>query len=317
MLLIADAHCDTVTEMLDKNESLFRNSGHTDLVRMKAQGSFLQFFALFVDPKEYDGFETKRFTQSFNFLHNQVEKYKDYISICKNYDEIQHTISTGKTAGLISIENGGVLQGDIANLAKVYEQGVRSICLTWNYANEIADGVKDSHIGRGLTAFGKEVVTSMNKLGMLVDVSHLSEKSFWDVMEVTRMPIMASHSNAKTICGHPRNLTDSQIKTIKQNNGFIGINLYPNFLNNSGESNIDDIVRHIEYITSLIGENHIGLGGDFDGVELLPDGIKGVEDLHKIFERLLALNYKEEFIRKFAGENLLSIIKNVLVQNIQ
>ena len=147
---------------------------------------------------------------------------------------------------------------------------------------------------------------------MLVDVSHLSEQSFWDVSDLCKGPFIASHSNSKAICSHRRNLTDDQILAINKSGGTIGINLCPDFLANSGKANISDIIRHIEYIASLAGIDCIALGSDFDGIHDLPEGIKGVQDIRKIFEALLRLNYTEETLAKIAGENIIRIVKEVL-----
>ncbi len=311
-MITFDAHCDTATEALDRNENIFRNSCQADLERMGKLDSHVQVFAAFIDPEKYKGGELLRLIRVLDFFQRQAEEFNDYIRVCRNYDEIDAALSAGKTAALMSVENGGALQGDLSTLRMFYRLGVRSLGLTWNFTNEIADGVKDSANGTGLTAFGREVVSEMNSLGMLVDVSHLSEKSFWDVLEVAKAPLTASHSNALALCPHPRNLSDSQIKAIKANSGVIGINLYPYFLTNTDKALIDDVVKHIEHIASLIGEDNIGLGADLDGVECLPGGMKGIQDLSLIFERLYALNYSQTFIEKIAGGNFMDLVKRVL-----
>lgn len=311
-MIIVDAHCDSVTESMDKKENLYKNSLHIDLQRLSQNNNHIQFFAAFVDPVEYKGSEMLRLIRTLDFLQQQVEEYGDIIAICRNSAEILKALDNGKTAAIISVENGGALQGDLSALRMFYRLGVRSICLTWNYKNEIADGIKDSTNGAGLTGFGKDLVAEMNRLGMLVDVSHLSEKSFWGVMETTKAPIIASHSNAKAICRHQRNLDDEQLMAIKSNNGIAGINLYPYFLNDEGVASIDDIIMHIEHIAAISGEDHIGLGADFDGVECLPHGITGIQDIGKIFDRLLSLNYSQAFVEKFAGGNFMRVINQVI-----
>lgn len=312
-MIRVDAHCDTITEAMDKKESLYKNGLHIDLERLQRDGNHVQFFAAFIDPVECKGSELLRFIRILDFFQQQVEQYNEYIAICRSYQDIQDTLAMGKTAAILSVENGGALQGDLSVLRILYRLGVRSICLTWNFTNEIADGVKDSENGIGLTSFGKAAVAEMNRLGMLVDVSHLSEKSFWDVQEVSSAPIIASHSNSRVLCRHPRNLDDEQLKAIKSSNGVIGINLYPHFLNDAGHASIDDILRHIEHIAAVTGEDHIGLGADFDGIECLPEGIQGIQEVDKILERLLALNYSQQFIDKFAGANFLRVIRQVIL----
>jgi membrane dipeptidase len=312
-MIIVDAHCDTASEVLDKGCSLYSNGYHADLKRMLGAGGWVQFFAAFVDPDNYRYRTMQRAVSIIDCIRLQAEANSGAMSICLNHDDIINTVKDNKVAAIISIEGGEALQGELAALRMFHRLGVRSVCLTWNYRNEIGDGVTDTDSGGGLTPFGREVVSEMNRLGMLVDVSHLSEKGFWDVLEFSKAPIIASHSNARALCSHPRNLTDEQIAAITKNGGVIGINLYPCFLKDDGKAGIDDIAAHIEHIVSIAGEDHVGLGCDFDGIECTPDGIAGVQDIGKLFERLLSINYKERFIEKFAGENFLKIIKKVLL----
>ena len=146
---------------------------------------------------------------------------------------------------------------------------------------------------------------------MLVDLSHISERGFWDVIETTSKPIIVSHSNAREICSHPRNLFNEQITAVAKNGGVIGINLYPEFLNNDGKATIKDVLKHIEHIVSIAGPDDIGLGADFDGIEKTPDDISGVENINIIFEHLGRLNYSNEIIEKIAGDNFIRLIKDL------
>lgn len=312
-MLTVDTHCDTLTRIMELNQNLYKNNCHIDLERLKARGSHAQFFAAFIDPAFCQAYAMKRAVQIIDKFYEQVELYNDDIMLCCNYNHMLQALELKKVAGFLSIEGGDALQGDLAALRMFYRLGVRSICLTWNHRNEIADGVADGSSGGGLTPFGREVIREMNRLGMLIDLSHLSEKGFWDVISLTSSPLIVSHSNAKSICGHRRNLTDEQIMAVKANNGVIGINLYPDFLSDSGNATIKDVLRHIEHIVSLAGDGHIGLGADFDGVESLPAGIKGVEDIEIILNELLKANYPQTSVEKLAGGNFARVIKEVLV----
>ncbi len=218
-------------------------------------------------------------------------------------------IKNGKVAAFLTIEGGEALQGDLSILRILYKLGIRSIGLTWNGKNEIGTGVGESD--EGLTPFGIEVVKEMNKLGMLIDVSHLSPKGFWDVIEYTNKPIIASHSNAIELCNHKRNLTAEQFKAIVSNGGVVGINFFPYFLNNKGEASHKDIIKHIEYFMGLGGENHIGLGSDFDGIDKTPRDINGIQDIDIIFNALLQLNYSQAQVNKIAGGNFMNVIKTM------
>lgn len=311
-MIFVDAHCDTITKIMENGENLVKNSCHIDIERQKTLGKSVQFFAAFIDPAYCQAYALKRALQIIDEFYRQMEINKDDIMLCCNYNDIMKAVDGNKIAAVLSIEGGEALQGDLGVLRMLYRLGVRSICLTWNYRNEIADGVKDGESGGGLTPFGKKVIREMNDLGMLVDLSHISEKGFWDVMECTSAPVIVSHSNAKKLCSHGRNLTDEQIDAVKYNGGVIGINLYPDFLKDSKDASISDIIRHIEYISGLIGSDHIGLGADFDGVESLPEGIGGVQDVGKIIDELSKLNYSSQDIEKFAGGNFLRVIKEVL-----
>ncbi|MGI6776553.1 MAG: dipeptidase [Acetivibrionales bacterium] len=311
-MLIIDAHCDTITRIMETGSNLYKNNCHIDLERMKKAGSFIQFFAAFIDPVYSQAYAMKRAIQIIDMFYEQVTTYKEHIMPCFNSMDIQESIKSGKIGALLTIEGGEALQGDLSALRMFYRLGVRSICLTWNNRNEIADGVSDSITGGGLTLFGREVIKEMNRLGMLIDLSHISEKGFWDVMDVTNSPVIVTHSNAKGICNHQRNLSDNQIKALKDNGGVIGINFYPYFLTGTNKALIKDIVNHIEYIAGIAGINHIGIGADFDGIECLPEDMRGVEDLYKLFNELLKLNYSHKEVEGIAGYNLLRLIKQII-----
>jgi len=186
------------------------------------------------------------------------------------------------------------------------------MCLTWNHRNELADGVFEQESGGGLTLFGRNVVKEMNRLGMLIDVSHLGEKGFWDVIECSKSPIAATHTNAKTVCNHQRNLNDEQIKALASSGGVIGINMYSPHLTDNSKATISDVIAHIEHVISIGGEDCVGIGADFDLIEDTPEGINGTEDMYKLFDELFKLNYPQRIIEKIAGGNFLRLVKEVL-----
>lgn len=311
MNILFDAHCDTLQKICDTDRALCKNDLHLDLVRLKKRKrDSVQVFAAFVD-KENDKLRPKeRCVQLITRYFAECAKNADLIMHCNSVDEIYSALAKRKVAGLLSIEGGEALEGNIQNLELFYKMGVRIITLCWNYRNEIADGVLEPD-GAGLSAFGKTVVEEMNRRGLLIDVSHLSEKSFWDVMEHSKMPVAATHSNARQLRNHPRNLNDAQIKAIIEKDGCIGINIYPEFV--LGKTcKICDIIHHIEYIMALGGENNIGIGSDFDGIETCPQNLNGAEDLEKLFDSLLQLGYSDETVSKLAGGNFLRLIGDVI-----
>ena len=310
-MIILDAHCDTVTRIMNSKENLLKNTGHLDLERMKGMGDFVQFFAAFIDPDLSFGHPLRLAVKIIDKFYEQMNIFYDQVQPCFHYDDIIRTIDSKKIAAFLTIEGGDCLEGEIASLRLFYKLGVRSLVLTWNHRNEIADGVADAITKGGLTIFGREVIKEMNHLGMVIDISHISETGFWDVLELSQQPVIASHSNVKELCKSRRNLTNEQILEIKKNKGVIGINLYPTFLSDSETASLKDILNHIEYLVSLTGEDHIGLGADFDGIENTPEDIKGVQDIKLIFNELLKLNYSQSFIEKFAAGNFLRVIKEV------
>ncbi|MCK9478475.1 MAG: dipeptidase [Firmicutes bacterium] len=300
--MFSDAHCDTISKIYDCNQSLFENDCHVDLKRLKEQNSHIQFFAIWVDPK-HRPLSLLRCLELIDTFH--LEAKKNGLQLIKCKQDI-----TGGGA-LLSVEGGDSLAGRLYNVRNLYRLGVRAITLTWNNRNELADGAGEGENSGGLSVFGRKVIAEMNRLGMVVDVSHLNEKGFWDVASICKAPFIASHSNSAKICPHRRNLTDEQIKEIIKQKGFIGINFYPDFLSRN-TAKISDILRHIEHIMSLGGEKALGFGADFDGIDTLPEGIKGVEDMHKIIDRLEKLNYTKSQIEDIAYKNLKGVLGQIL-----
>jgi membrane dipeptidase len=192
-MMIVDAHCDTVTAIMESKESLCRNNGHIDLLRLKEYDSYVQFFAAFISPAHSKMGGLRRALDIIDKLYREIEINKDAIMLCRNYNDIISAVQARKVAAVLTIEGGDALEGSVPVLRMLYELGVRAITLTWNHRNQIADGVADGITGGGLTTFGRETVAEMNRLGMMVDVSHLSEAGFWDVIDLTSAPIIASH----------------------------------------------------------------------------------------------------------------------------
>ncbi len=310
-MIIFDAHCDTISQIEKSKQSLYNNHHHVDIYRMQKYKGFVQVFALWIEPCYYNA-PLQRAMTLLQTLLAQVKEHNSHILLVTNYQEICAALAHKKVAALISIEGGEAIGEDINVLEKLYDLGVRSICITWNEENSIAASAMCEHAHKGLTPFGKKVVREMNRLKMLVDVSHLSFAGFWDVLAVTMQPIIASHSNAKSICPHPRNLADEQFSAIVKNGGMIGINFYTPFLTSNKYATIADIIRHVEHFMGLGGENHIGLGSDYDGIDILPSGMQGIEHIDMILNALLKLNYTETQVANIAGNNFIRLIKKAL-----
>ncbi len=310
-MTVFDAHCDTMQKITDFGGNIRENSYHIDLNRLNLYDGYIQIFAAFIDKVNDVLPPFKRCNQLIDRYFEEIRKAKDGVCHCLNLNDIKSTLNDGHIAALLSIEGGEALEGQIDNLDYFYKRGVRAMTLTWNYTNEISGGIGETD-GIGLTDFGKMVVSKMNTLGMLVDVSHISEQGFWDVIEITQKPISATHSNARNICGHPRNLNDEQIRAIIKNGGCIGVNMYSEFINGE-KCRIKNVLEHIEHILALGGENNIGLGSDFDGMSQLPEEISGVQDIYKLFEEMQRCGYTDSLIKKIASGNFLSLCKKILV----
>lgn len=307
--MFADAHCDTVTVILDKNESLKSNSGHIDMERLKKAGCAMQYFAVWLDPKYEPHYAFDRFLDACDKFYSELSENQNDLYLIKNASDIDE--NSGKTGALLTIEGGGVIGNSMARLHAAYRLGVRCMTLTWNGRNYIADGAAEGDNAGGLSLFGRRVVREMNRLNMIIDVSHLSDKGFYDVASESAAPFAATHSNSRNVCGARRNLTDEQIRHIIKINGYIGLNFCSDFLRDGG-SYIGDIVRHAEHILSLGGENVLGFGADFDGVDNLPDGIDGVQNMNKVSDEFCKIGCNQELLNKLFYGNLFGFTKEIL-----
>ena len=246
---LIDLHCDTIMLLMDQeNVGLRQNDLSIDSEKLKGAESLAQFFALYVDMGKY----SKPFEEGLRMadrFYQELDKNKDLIAWAGNGAEIRQNQLEGKISAMLSIEEGGVLAGKLEHLRTFYRLGVRMITLTWNYPNEIGFPHGQEHGEKGLTPFGLKIIEEMNRLGMLVDVSHLSEGGFWDVVKHSKVPFMASHSNCRTLREHTRNLTDEQIRTLSDRGGVMGISVVASFLNDPtlNSNRIDDMVRHINH----------------------------------------------------------------------
>ncbi len=244
-------------------------------------------------------------------FYKQIEENKD-IKIAKNYSQMQKNREEGKISAFLTIEEGGVLRGKMSNLRNLYKLGVRLITLTWNYPNEIGfPNSKENYKDRGLTSFGINVIKEMNRLGMIIDVSHLSDRGFIDVAQNTTKPFIASHSNARSITNHSRNLTDGMIKTLSENGGVMGMNFCPSFLGEDRISRINYIISHIKHIKNVGGIDVIAIGTDYDGIGGKLE-IENISQIEKLEIALRKSGFNEEEIEKIFYKNAQRVIKDIL-----
>ena len=283
---IFDAHCDTLCHIADNGGSILRNEYHIDKERMLLYKQYTQIFACFIAPEFYDAPKAR-----FKRLY-KVYKAQDF---------------TGITP-ILSLEGGEVIEG-LEDVDYLKDCGVRCVSLTWNNTNKIAGGADDPD--SGLTEFGKTVIRRMEELGILVDVSHLNDKSFYDVAGVVTRPIIATHSNSRTVCSHKRNLTDDMFKIIRESGGVIGINLYPLFLSENSNCISEDAIAHIEHFMSLDGKDAIGIGADFDGISSTPADIKGCGELYRLLDKLENMGTPKSTIEKISHANFERVFEEV------
>ena len=296
-----DCHCDTAVRVWLTGRSLRENSLHLDLIRLKKFSPAAQVFAVCTETLEDPQVKAAAVIRYFK---EQIEMNSDIVKLCLNSHDIVSTMAGGKIAALLSVE--GAEQIDDIEMA--YALGVRVVHITWNFDNGLCGSVMGS--GAGLSEKGRCFVKKAQKLGVLLDTSHISQQGFWEVLEISRKPVIAGHSNTRALCPVPRNLSDEQFIALKNQGGGAGINLYPEFLGLGRD--IDAVFAHIEHFMALGGEKAVFLGCDLDGIDEMPKGIHGVEDLGKIYEVLLRHNYPESLVRDVFINNIMNIMERVL-----
>ena len=298
--MIFDAHSDTMYEIMKKGCSFEENNLHIDYNRLKKYNGYTQVFAAFVDTDEIDCSPKEQVDKIIEVYMRETEKYG--INRCKNVDDIKWN----EINSILSIEGGEALMGELENLESYAKKGVKIITLTWNHNNEISHSITSKE-GLGLTDFGRNLVREMNKKGIIIDLSHISTQGFWDTLEITEKPLITSHSCVKNFCNHIRNLDDKQIKAIIKNRGVIGVNFYADFLSKE-KCTTEKIIEHIDYIIALGGEENVGIGSDFDGMERLPEGMTGVESMGNL-ANVIYKKYGKETGEKILFRNFLRVLE--------
>ena len=303
---IIDTHCDALLKLLENKNRSFTNSPdiETNFERLSEGGVTGQLFAIFIEPEVPSDEKYSIALQQIELFHSEVVGKHEQIKKIEKWSDFE-TLKDGEIGAVLTLEGADAFGNDLNKLKNLYSLGVKSLGLTWNNANLVGDGLGESR-GAGLTDFGKEVVKLNNEHKVLTDVSHLSVKGFWDVMDLALYP-MATHSNSIELCSHRRNLSDEQAKAIFRKNGLVGIVFNPPFLTETGTATITDIVRHIEHFCSIGGEKHICLGSDFDGISQF---VKGLEDSSKYQQLIneLLKHYTDEQVAGFAHKNFLNFI---------
>ncbi len=310
MYYVVDSHCDSI-QAVDK-----KNYGIVNPYNYSKKYQQLQFVALFFCwPNEDAAAWKRRAIHYYGQFKMAMEKEADKVVQVRSWPEIEAAIAAGKHAALLTIEGGIDTENAIETFRDFYTVGVRVFGLAWSSNGLAMSNRVDKDKDTGLSEIGREIVAEGNRLGMIFDVSHLSDKSFWDLAEISKKPIIATHSNFRSLCSASRNLTDEMAKEIVRQDGMIGLNLCTAFIHDEGpKQTVENYFKHLEYALPLIGEDHIGFGGDVDGIDdCYPAPLTMKDSIHdQLIEFMLRHNYSDELVKKVAGGNYLSFLKKYL-----
>ncbi|MGO0122751.1 dipeptidase [Desulfothermobacter acidiphilus] len=308
LLVLVDAHCDTLSRQAQQGYPLrCQLEGQVDLERLRQGRVGVQFFAVFVPP-EYRGMYLRLTLEQIDYFYRLLAFWQEVEPVA-DWNSLEKALLCGKTAGVLAVEGGHVLEGSVAALRVLYRLGVRCLTLTWNGRNELADGVGDE-AGGGLSTFGRQVLREMEELGMLVDVAHLAPSGFWEVLRHARGPVIASHANSRALCDHPRNLTDEQVRELAATGGVIGVTMVPRFLA-AEDPTLDHLIAHLEHLAEVGGIDYVGLGSDFDGIPEPWPEMPDAGHWPRLVERLQQRGWDQEAIDKVLGANFLRVLRAV------
>lgn len=298
----------------------------TDLRRMREGGLDAQFLSIYADPGRFGDAPRARALAMIETVEEQIRRHPDELALARTAADVRRIVAEGRIAALMGLEGGHAIENDLAALRDFHDRGVRYMTLTWSNTNDWADASTDEARHGGLTDFGREVVREMNRLGMVVDVSHVSDATFRDALAVTRAPVMASHSSVRALADHPRNLSDELLRAVAGNGGVVMINFVENYLDprktgawlsvrfalrHGGwvDTPFAMLVDHFVHDIEVAGIDHVGVGSDFDGTLFLPEGMKDVADLPNLTAALLERGYSEGGVRKVLGGNVLRVLE--------
>ncbi len=363
--IVIDTHADTPQRFVDEHWNFTDplNGGMLNYDSARKGNLGAQFFSIWVDPGQYPANASAgRTLELIDGTLEQVRKAPDKLQLCTTPDQIIAAHKQGKFCVMMGIEGGHSIENSLGLLRNYYRLGVRYMTLTWSNTNDWADSsgdIDDATVKHhnGLTPFGKDVVREMNRIGMMVDISHVSDKTFWDVIETTKVPIIASHSSARALTNAQRNMTDDMLRAVAKNNGVVMVNFFPAFIDEQwrqawnaqkperekaqdaleaeykakglpvpyaasdkidrefaakiGRAPFNSLIDHFDHVIKVAGIDHVGIGTDFDGIPVPPDGIDSAADLPKITAALMARGYTADDMKKLLGGNLLRVFAAV------
>lgn len=334
-------------ETLNLKQNLQSTGLHTDIPRLRQGGVGLQLWSAYVPASTAeDGTALLATLEQIDLIHRMVQTYPDTFQMVSTANEAQEAVKNGKIASMIGVEGGYSIADSLAALRIYYQLGVRYLTLTHSKSINWADSATDEEKNDGLTAFGQDVVREMNRLGMLVDIAHVSAKTMRDVLKISKAPIISSHSSAYALTPHPRNIPDDVLRLITKNGGLIMVNFYSAYINKDAMKHLDkylayrdqmrakisnedelratlrawteknpmprgsvkDVADHIDHIVKVAGIDHVGIGSDYDGVNTLPEGLEDAASYPNLSAELLRRGYKEADIRKIMGGNFYRVL---------
>lgn len=306
-----DLHCDTASKIYWDKLNIKNNVCKVTIDKLKEGEALAQVFAFFID-QDTTKTPFEEFLKLYKNFKRQLDDNFNEIEIVTNIKQLEECNEKGKVGAFLSIEEGEVIEGSVEKLKEVYELGIRIITLTWNYENKLGFPNSDYIFKEnGLTTLGKEMLSEIENLNIIPDVSHLSDGGFYDLIKLCKKPFIASHSNSREIINHPRNLTDEMIKLLSDKGGVMGINFYSKFLGTNEISSIEDMVKHIKHIKNIGGIDVIALGSDFDGIDNEVE-IKNCSEFYKLYDSLKKNGFTENDIEKIFYKNVKRVFNDVL-----
>lgn len=353
---IFDSHVDTPSQLIRLRDPGIDNGyGHVDFPKLRRGGVGGSFFALYTPAEMAPDASTRYALEMLSAVYDSIDKYPDMVSLARSPEEVAKNRENGLVSIFLGMENGSPIQESLSLLRLFFRMGIRYVTLTHNGDNALADSAAEGKRWHGLSPFGKKALAEMNALGMMVDLSHASDETFWDCIRLSDAPVIASHSCCRSLCPHRRNLTDDMLKALGDKDGYVGINFYPAFLSErflsdpadatlfeEGEKveaefiacpsdpsrvqawnemqvrlrslwrpGVREIVDHIDHAVELAGIDHVGIGSDFDGILVPPEGLEDVSMMGKIFDEMRRRGYSEGEVSMVAGANLLAVMRRI------